>query len=363
MSAPHSSKSPRHPTNQTLLQRALRLLDRGASLQTRPFDCPQLIRPNVHKRLFSVSHYGIMIPNLPEPFRFFSLMSIIGTAGQRFTDTDHMLVDMPRRNATQVSGTAASGTGQFASYSIDRDCKIEQDGSLIRLGRDVTMSGTYPDVRLQVTRDAFDLDISLHCCDNVTWFANLPIYKHLGLMADYRGHIDYLGQRHTVNGICTYEYFTMIGPYGFRARPLPETLKLPTDFFTYQIVEIDENTQLMFAKVGIGGVTILEAAFLRERGVPTRTYSTNTRFTITSQEDLPRIAPDGRSMHLPSTFTWTVLDGDLVLAEIMGTVDTPFLYGLCSGYVGGYHYQGSFRGKQITGRGYIEYVDQIAPGK
>ena len=362
MPASHTPQSPPHRPRQTLLQRAARLLDRGPSLQARPFDCPQLIRPNIGKRLFSVSHYGIMIPKLPEPFRFFSLMSIIGTAGHRFVDTDHMLVDTPRRNATQVSGTAAPETGQFAAYSIDRDCDIAEDGSLIRLGRDVTLSGIYPDIRLQVTREAFGLDISLHCCDNVTWFANTPIYKHLGLMADYHGHIDYRGQRHPVQGICTYEYFTMIGPYGFRSRPLPQSLKLPTDFFTYQIIEIDDNTQLMFAKAGMSGVTLMEAAFLRERGVPTRTYSTNTRFTVTSQENLPRISPDGRSMRLPSTFTWTVRDGDLVLAEITGTVDTPFLYGLCSGYVGGYHYEGSFRGQAVSGRGYIEYVDQIARG-
>lgn len=363
MPSSHSTQAPGLRPNQTLLQRATRLLDRGPALQARPFDCPQLIRPNIHKRLFSVSHYGIMIPNLPEPFRFFSLMSILGTAGQRFTDTDHMLVDTPRRNATQVSGTAAPETGQFASYSIDRDCDIAEDGSLIRLGRDITLSGTYPDIRLQVTRDAFALDISLHCSDNVTWFVHTPIYKHLGLMADYHGHIDYRGQRQPIKGICTYEYFTMIGPYGFRSRPLPENLKLPTDFFTYQIVEIDEDTQLMFAKVGMGGATVMEAAFLRERGVPTRTYSSGTRFTVTAWENLPRIAPDGRSMRLPSTFTWTVQDGDRVLAEITGEVDTPFLYGLCSGYVGGYRYQGSFRGRPVSGRGYIEYADQIARGR
>lgn len=338
------------------LRQGFRWLDRAPARQGRPFDEPGLIRPNIGNRLFNVSHYGVMIPDLPEPFRFFSLMAIIGSAGNRLIDTDHMLVDRPARNATQVSGTAAAGTDQFAAYSIDRDCDIRPDGSLIRLGQDVCLSGSYPDIRLQVTRAGFELDIALQCHDNVTWFAHTPVYKHLGLMADYQGHILYQGQRHAIAGICTYEYFTMAGPYGFIRGPLPPGRKVPMDFFTYQIVAIDSDTQLMLAKVGASGVTALEAAFVRRRGTASQTYAEATRFEVSRYEDEPRMTPDGRRMRLPQSFTWTVLDGNEVIALIHGQVDTPFIYGLASGYVGGYHYEGQFRGRSVSGRGYIEYV-------
>lgn len=354
---------PSQPLRPSLLGRSLRqgfkLLDSAASKQGLPFDEPGLIRPNVGNKLFNVAHYGVMIPDLPEPFRYFSLMAIIGTAGNRLIDTDHMLVDHPTRNATQVSGTAAAGSSQFGSYSIDRDCDIRADGSLIRLGQDVTLTGLYPDIHLRVTRAEFELDISLRCHDNVTWFARTPVYKHIGLMADYAGHILYQGQRHEIAGTCTYEYFTMAGLYGFTRKPLPlpQGRKVPMDFFSYQIVAIDEHTQLMLAKVGMLGETAFEAAFVRHKGQPSRTYAQATRFDVTRYEEQPRIAPDGRPMRLPKTFTWTVREGDEVIAIIHGEVDTPFTYGLTCGYVGGYRYEGEFKGRAVSGRGYIEYVD------
>jgi hypothetical protein len=339
------------------LKQAFRALDDAAAEQGQPFHEPALIRPNMDRRFFNVSHYGVMIPDLPEPFKFFSLMAIIGNAGNRFIDSDHMLVDRPSRNATQVSGTAAMGSGQFGSYSIDRDCEIRADGSLIRFGHDVTLTGLYPDIRLQVTREGFTLDIALTCLDNVTWFARTPVYKHLGLMADYRGHIEYQGRRTEIAGACTYEYFTMLGPYGVIDTPLPPALRMPTDFFTYQIVALYADTQLMLAKVGGHDVALLEAAWLRGRDQPSQMFAKQVKFEVTAFEAEPRIAPDGSQMLLPKTFTWTVKNGNDTLAVIHGSVDTPFIYGLCRGYVGGYRYTGEFKGQEIRGRGYIEYVD------
>lgn len=343
-----------------LIRQALTRMDRAPALQGRPFSEPELIRPNTDARLFNVSHYGVMIPTLPEPYKYFSLMAILGTAGNRFIDTDHMLVDAPGRNCTQVSGTALAGSSHFGSYSMDRDCEIRADGRLIRLGGDVELSGSYPDIHLRVRRGDFELDIALACSDNVTWFCHTPVYKHLGLLAEYRGHIGHGNERQAIAGLCTYEYFTMAGPYGLVRKPLPPSLRVPTDFFSYQIVDLGDDTQLMLAKVCALGVTGLEAAWLRSKNDYSRTYATGVRFTVTSYEDALRIAPDGRAMLLPKTFTWTVQDGTDTLAEIHGTVDTPFTYGLCSGYVGGYRYEGRFRGKPVSGRAYIEYVDQRA---
>ena len=332
-------------------------LDRSANRAGVPFSDAAIIRPNIDQRLFNVSHYGVMIPNLPEPFCYFSLMAILGTAGNQLIDTDHMLVDRPSRNATQVSGTAAAGTGQFASYSMDRDCEIVPDGSLIQFGSDVRLSGVYPAIRLEVTRETFGLDITLRCHDNVTWFADTAIYKHLGLMADYAGHLVYEGQRVPISGACTYEYFKMVSPYGFMSRPLSYRRKVPMDFFSYQILDIDDEIQLMLAKVGMAGETLLEAAWLRHRGAPSATFAESTCFEVTEYEEEPRVAPDARKMLLPKVFIWAVLDGDKTIARIEGRVDTPFTYGLCSGYVGGYTYRGELEGRSIEGRAYIEYAD------
>lgn len=338
--------------------KAFQGVDRAIPRQGEPFTEPELIRPNTNARLFNVSHYGVMIPSLPEPYKYFSLMAILGSAGNRFIDTDHMLVDAPGRNATQVSGTALAGSSRFASYSLDRNCVIEADGSLIRLGNDVELSGIYPDIRLRVRNQDFELDINLALSDNVTWFADTPVYKHLGLLAEYKGYIGMGSQRTAIAGHCTYEYFTMAGPYGLLSSPLPASLKMPTDFFSYQIVDLGDDTQLMLAKVCALGVTGLESAWLRSKNSYSRTFAQGVRFEVRRYEDQPRTAPDGRTMLLPVTFTWTIQEGGETVAEIHGTVDTPFTYGLCSGYVGGYRYEGQFQGRPVNGRAYIEYVDQ-----
>jgi hypothetical protein len=344
----------------TALGKGWRAADRAQSHEPATFSRPQIIGPNVGKRPFNASHYGVMIPNLPEPFRYFSLMALIGSSGVRFIDTDHMLKNTPTDHASQVSGTAVEDTAQFASYSVKRDCDIREDGSLIRFGNDVTLSGRYPTVRLQVTRAAFELDIQLNIQDNVTWFSDLPIYQHLGLMADYQGYIDYDGKRTSIGGHCTYEYARMSTPYGAIKKPLPMALRAPLDFFTYQIVHIDDDTQLMLARVGGLGTAWVEKAWVRRRGEASFTLANNTQFDVIEFETTPRIGPDGFQMRLPKTFRWTVKDGGKTFAIINGTVDTPMTYGLCRGYVGGYHYHGKFNGKPVDGRAYIEYVDTSA---
>lgn len=340
-----------------ILRKGWQALDRAQTHEPAVFTTPEMIRPNVGNWLFNASHFGVMIPHLPEPFRYFSLMSLIGSSGVRFVDTDHMLVSEPADNATQVSGTAAEGTSQFASYSIQRDCEIRDDGSLIRFGSDVTLTGSYPEVRLQVTRGAFALDIQLVIHDNVTWFVDQPFYQHIGLMADYEGHIDYDGDRLAIGGHCTYEYYRMATAYGFLKQPLPMSLRVPLDFFTYQIVHINDETQLMLAKVGGLGHPWMQSAWVRRRGEASYTLEKNTRFEVTEYESALRTGPDGFRMRLPKSFRWTVSDGEHRIAVINGQVDTPMTYGLCRGYVGGYQCDGEFDGKSISGRAYIEYVD------
>ncbi|WP_175401885.1 DUF6670 family protein [Veronia pacifica] len=323
------------------------------------FGSPEIIRPNIDRRFFSCTHYGVMIPNLPEPFKYFSLMSFIGSSGIKMIDNDYMLVDTPRRNVTQVSGTALPETSNFASYSVDRDCQMSPDGSLVKYGDDVTISGQYPEFRLQMSHDNYHLDITLTCHDNVTWFIHNPVYKHLSLMADFKGHISNKGVDKLISGHGCFEYCNLISLYSLFNKPISHAYRFPYDFFTYQIIHIDENTQLLLALLMIKGKPVTREAYIRRRGELVK-YSNQrkTHFKVTKFEDADTITPEGRHTRLPETFTWTASDenGDSLLT-IHGTVDTPMTYGLLRGHVGGYQYHGELEGEAVSGRGYIEYVD------
>lgn len=63
-------------------------------------------------------------------------------------------------------------------------------------------------------------------------------------------------------------------------------------------------------------------------------------------------------MSLPEVMRWTARDGGRVVLDLTATVDTAMTYGLGSGYVGGYHYDGRHNGRAISGRGYVEYIDR-----
>jgi hypothetical protein len=340
-----------------VLARLFHRLDTASREDGKPFQHGAMMVPHTESRFYGWTHYGVMIPNLPAPHRFYSLMSIVGTPGATVFDTDHMLVDRPRRNATAVTGTAATYPRHFGSYSIDRDCTMHADGSLIRFGQHITITGQYPEYRLQTKLDDFELDIRIRNTDKVTWFIKLPIYDHISLLSEYEGHILQGDSKTTIAGLCTFEYAAGPSAYSFVERTLPARTKVPVDFFTYQIINLDAQTQLLLSKVDCLGTPMIQTAWIRSLDQYTQTYR-EVEFTVTGHQAEAAVAPDGRTMQLPETFTWIVTEGGSPLLIIEGRVDTPFSYGLGSGYVGGYAYKGQYRGEPISGRGYIEYIDR-----
>ncbi len=339
------------------LERAYPLADTTAAEEGRPIpaDCP--MPPYVDSKRYGWTHYGVMIPNLPAPHRFFSIMSIVGTPGALAFDTDHALKDSPRRNATVVSGTAATHPAHFAGYSIPRDCEMAEDGSVIRFGNEVEIRGRYPEYRVRAEYAGLRLDLQIRNTDKVSWFMKTPVYDHFSLLSEYSGQLHWQGKTREIAGLCTFEYAACFSPYLLRDKPLPPALKLPLDFFTYQIINLDEKTQLLLTRVCMGGATAVCRLYVRALDRYSLRYE--AEWEVTEYREEPGIAPDGRRMRLPRRFRWNVPGEDgIPLLRIDCEVDTPFTYGLGSGYVGGYLYAGEYEGKPVSGRGYVEYIDR-----
>ena len=173
------------------IRRTLTTLNRGLDSadkwSARPFDEPGIMVPNVGSKRYGWTHFGVMIPDLPEPHRFFSTMSLIGATGSLAFDTDHALADQPRRNASVVAGTAASHPAHFGNYSTARDFVSRSDGSLIQFGDALTIAGGYPNYHLAGRLGGVDVDLRLTNTDKVNWFFRSPVYKHFSLLTEYRG--------------------------------------------------------------------------------------------------------------------------------------------------------------------------------
>lgn len=339
---------------QLAVDRVYPLLDDAPDAEQQAFPAGYAMVPYTDSKRVGWTHYGVMIPDLPAPFRFFSIMSIIGMPGALAFDTDHALADSPRRTATVVSGTAVAA--HFDGYSIERDCQMSADGRLVQFGNEVKISGQYPDYKIHACYNGLEVKLTLKNTDKVSWFVKNAVYDHLSLLTEYQGTLSWQGEVTEVAGLCTFEYASCPSPYLLRDKPIPSQFKLPLDSFIYNIINLDDHTQLLLSHVSMKGVDLLATAYVRSLDSYSQSYDAHCE-VLTYQEQLA-IAPDGNRMRLPQTLQWTIEEGGQVLGIITGEIDTPFSYGLGSGYVGGYHYSGQFRGQPISGRGYIEYIDR-----
>lgn len=309
-----------------------------------------VLRPHARSPRYAWTHYGLMIPDLPEPHRFFSFMSLIGATGSLVFDTDFARVDRPRRTATLVNATAATAPGHFRAYSIPRDCEFAADGSLLRFGDDAELSGRHPSFRLRGLRDGFRYDLRVACSDVVTFFVRGPIWQHFGILSRYEGTIG--DQR--VSGSCSFEYGACaLSPHLLTGLPLPTAVKLPGDRFVYNILALGPGRQLLLSNIGMAGRPLVEGAYVRDERSGSRRIASGVRGTVVAHQPGPAIAPDGRAMRLPERLRW---EGPGLALD--ATIDTPMVFGLGSGYVGGCAFSGELDGEPIAGRGYLEYIDR-----
>lgn len=67
----------------------------------------------------------------------------------------------------------------------------------------------------------------------------------------------------SVEGLGTFEYCRAMAPQNLFASPLPPRLKLPSDYFTYQILQLDDVTQVLLTEVQARGQSACLMAHLR----------------------------------------------------------------------------------------------------
>lgn len=338
-----------------IVTRAAPLLLTSAAVRTtgEQFDRPEMLVPHVGGHRYGWTHYGVMIPDLPEPHRYFSIMVIAGLPGAAAFDNDDVVVTSPRDTVTVSASTAADGASHYRAYSMTRDCDLRADGSLLDFGGDVVISGQFPDFRVQVITGDFTADLQLRCTGEVAWFARSVAYDHLSLFVECDGWVAVGDQRTEVSGLGTFEYAACLGLHGLVDRRLSPSAKVPLDFFSYHVISVDADSQLLLADVHVLGDPLATMAYFRSRVDETWVTHSGVRFQVTEYAAEPVTDAWGRSMRLPTRFTWTA--GDVL--TVHGTVDSPPRFGVGLGYIIGYSCEGEYRGRSFESRGYMEYVD------
>ncbi|MGZ4520071.1 MAG: DUF6670 family protein, partial [Mycobacteriaceae bacterium] len=343
-----------------LLIKGLRTFNRGARLSTQPFSNPGCLVPHTSVKGYAWTHNGIMIAGLPDPLRFLSITTVVGTPGVIVADpVTSPPPSGPRDCANIQISTAATAPGFTRDYAISSECEFRPDGSLWRYGPNLTIAGDYPHYTVTAAANDLHVQLELDCTDVVTWFVKTPVYRHLSLLTRYSGTISLGDTRYEISGLCTFEHGTAMSGYSLTRRMLPTFLKVPLDFFTYQVLELHEGAQLLLTATESRGHQVLTGAYLRTVDGRSVAIDRDVSFEVLQYRDTPAITPDGLPMTLPQRIRWHTPADSALPIDLEGEVDTAFNYGLGNGYVGGYSFTGTVDGRSYDcSSGYIEYIDR-----
>ena len=335
---------------------ALLRTDRRLAASTTPFDRTDLFRPHARSRRWAWTHVGAFLPDLPAPYRFLNTMTFVGATGTTAFDDDRIAAPDARDTAMVLSATAHGDQHHHAGYDASLDCDLTDAGPL-RWGEDLTIQVELPRVRIAGRYATFEVDVELTATDRASWFVRSPAYDHVSLLAPYRATIRHDGSERDLEGLGTVEYARSMSPQALTRRPLPAWAKLPVDLFTYQIVDLDDDTQLLLTDVRAQDAVACRLLHVRSLARARAEVYDDVRLEVTEWAE-PQVDPAGRRMSVPRRMRWTARDGGVEILRLDATVDAPYRYGHGTGYVSAYSHRTTWRGRAHAGSGYLEWIDR-----
>lgn len=305
------------------------------------------LRPLLRSRRFGWTHYGVMVPNLPEPHRYLSLMVMRGRPGLAAFDVDGPGISVPREVCTVSVSTAAGSFYRIGSAGTD--FPLSADGSELHFGDEVHVRIDRPhvDVRIATPELAGTVHYDLQP-RAASWFVRIPGYHHLSLPGHLTGRLTAAGTTVDVEGDGTFEYARCAGTNSLGiARPMPA---LPLDFFTYHVIDIPGFGLALFARVGMSGKLLGEFLDLRSNSEhPSERTSHVPGFGGAPVDFSADTGTDG-------ALTGFTIDSPGRI-NVRGHVDTPLRVGVGHGHIMGYRAEITTADSILHSRGYAEYVD------
>lgn len=331
------------------VRRAEPFLNRIDAINTRPYapDTPL----HLQRDGWRVIHHGVMIPDLPDPVRFFDVISVLGTARRVPGFSVPSLVKTTRQDSVWLLVGSAASRNNFEVLSNAGDCEFSDDGRALSYGEKLEIRRGGDAIAVEASVPGLDAKLTLYPTPIITYFVRIPgIYEHWSRLCRYEGTFDTdSGQSIATSGLCTWEYA--------RGR---DNVPLPILFFTYQILNVSDSVQVLFVETsGPLDMVIQRSVYIRELEVDgTIVLRRNVQHEV-AENLAPHRTPDGVEMVLPARFGWSAHDDDGVeVVSIRGKSNADFAYGMAAGFAGSYQYEGRFRGEDVTGRGYIEWIDR-----
>lgn len=324
-------------------------LDRSKQLNQAPHQLKLEQLPfHAPNQKYKIIHQGLMIPNLPAPLHYLNFLSLIGQPNAPMLRNDSAIQTHPLDTATVLVSSSPHMVGQLSSYSVEKECYFKP--ALFQFGGREQLEGHFPEFRVQRLDSELSFDLKIRTTPVISYFAKLRmgLADHWSLLCECSGQLQYKQQHYQIQQLGSFEYARAINfPY------------LPLAFFTYQVINLQQQRQLLLAQVRDRFNRILQSRmYLRDLGSgQSQLFDEGVYFKV--HRVYPAVmTPNRQSMYLPREFEWCYSGADGTRIHIQAQSRGDFKFGLAAGYVGSFHYQVKINDVEEQGEGgYCEYID------
>lgn len=137
-----------------------------------------------------MSHYGIMISDLPAPHHLMANMILIDYSGWKAWDDDSLLQSNAKNAISIGQGTAITTHDQL--WVLDRmRSNLREDGSLLHFSGEYGLRCEYPKFYLKSHVGSFKTDLELTSTNVISWTGSSEMYRHFSLVCTYEGIIEF----------------------------------------------------------------------------------------------------------------------------------------------------------------------------
>ena len=326
------------------MQLLMNFIDESQQRNQAPF--PYKLDYHGPKGRFKIIHQGLMIPGLAAPLHYFNFLTIIGQPNVPMLRNEYAIKTNALDTVSLISSVSPHMVGHFQGYSIEKDCDIQND--YFNFGNKACLRGELPHFKLTRQDDELAVNLNIETQPIISHFTKLKLglFDHWSLLCHCTGEITYKGQVFQINQLGSFEFARAINiPY------------LPLNFFTYQIINLENKKQLLLAHIRNSFNQIVQSRiYLRDFKTGQSEMFENVLFKL--HRVYPKVTtPNGQEMYLPREFEWNLQSATRkikVIAESRG----DFKFGLAAGYVGSFSYTVQIDQHIEQGSsGYCEYID------
>ncbi len=323
-------------------------LDRSKQLNQTPY-APHALAYQAPNKKYKIIHQALMIPNLPAPLHYLNFLSIIGQPNAPMLCNPSAIQTTALDTATVICSSSPHMHGHFNHYSIEKECQF-QNNRFEFLDRE-KLQGSFPEFRLTRKDSELSFDLKIQTSTLISHFTHMrfSLAEHWSLLCECQGWIQYQDQRYMIESLASFEYARSFNfPY------------LPLAFFTYQVINLSRNRQILLAQIRDSYNAIIQSRiYLRDLNQQnSQMFEDRVYFKV--HRVYPQVVtPNGQKMYLPREFAWSYQnDQDGMNIQIQAQSRGDFKFGVAAGYVGSFCYDITINNETEKGEGgYCEYID------